>query len=239
MNVNSMLCRARSLILLTVFSAASVHGATITQQTTWTLFSGPDDPPAQDSRSLDLFDPSLGILTQVDWTVDAGMQARFLTQPSSFPITYAVGAGIFCGVTIPALGLFGCDLGTSPSQGDTRSGRTLPITGPVGVDETITLGFLTSTSFTDPAVLAVFTGAVPMPLELQVDTFADAQTCIPDPFNPGSEVCTTVPVGFSGIYAGDLSVTYTYDPVPVPAAVWLFCSGILGLLAVARRRQAW
>lgn len=26
--------------------------------------------------------------------------------------------------------------------------------------------------------------------------------------------------------------------VPVPAAVWLFCSGLLGLLAVARRKQA-
>jgi hypothetical protein len=29
-----------------------------------------------------------------------------------------------------------------------------------------------------------------------------------------------------------------YSPVPVPASVWLFCSGILGLIGLARRKTA-
>ena len=32
--------------------------------------------------------------------------------------------------------------------------------------------------------------------------------------------------------------TLSYSPVPVPAAVWLFGSGLLGLVGVARRRKA-
>lgn len=33
------------------------------------------------------------------------------------------------------------------------------------------------------------------------------------------------------------TLTIDYTPVPVPAAVWLFGSGLLGLLAIARRKQ--
>lgn len=31
---------------------------------------------------------------------------------------------------------------------------------------------------------------------------------------------------------------YLNQPVPVPAAVWLFGSGLIGLIGVARRKQA-
>ncbi len=37
---------------------------------------------------------------------------------------------------------------------------------------------------------------------------------------------------------GDWQTNVQISPVPVPAAVWLFGSGILGLVAVARRRKA-
>jgi len=37
---------------------------------------------------------------------------------------------------------------------------------------------------------------------------------------------------------GDMSFSGTVSAVPVPAAVWLFGSGLLGLLGVARRRQS-
>ena len=56
---------------------------------------------------------------------------------------------------------------------------------------------------------------------------------------------------FSGLYLGntgelievvrdDIPVlaSYRYSPVPVPAAAWLFGSGLLGMVAVARRRRA-
>ena len=51
----------------------------------------------------------------------------------------------------------------------------------------------------------------------------------------------TVPVGdasgFGGVAYG-LNLTGTVSEVPVPAAVWLFGSGLVGLAAVARRRKA-
>lgn len=36
---------------------------------------------------------------------------------------------------------------------------------------------------------------------------------------------------------GEWQTTVTLTPVPVPAAVWLFGSGLVGLLGIARRRQ--
>lgn len=40
----------------------------------------------------------------------------------------------------------------------------------------------------------------------------------------------------AGLDMGDVSFTLTTSPVPVPAAAWLFASGLLGLVAAARRR---
>ena len=40
----------------------------------------------------------------------------------------------------------------------------------------------------------------------------------------------------SGVFYDNLSFAQV-APVPVPAAVWLFGSGLLGLLGVARRRK--
>ena len=39
------------------------------------------------------------------------------------------------------------------------------------------------------------------------------------------------------IYWDDVSLTATPAAVPVPAAVWLFGSGLAGLVGVARRRK--
>ena len=41
---------------------------------------------------------------------------------------------------------------------------------------------------------------------------------------------------FAFLY-GEWRTTVTLTPVPVPAAVWLFGSGLIGLLGIARRRQ--
>jgi len=51
----------------------------------------------------------------------------------------------------------------------------------------------------------------------------------------------TVPVGdpsnFGGVHY-DINIAGTISAVPVPAAVWLFGSGLVGLAGVARRRKA-
>lgn len=41
-----------------------------------------------------------------------------------------------------------------------------------------------------------------------------------------------------GAAAGDLTFIATASPVPIPGAVWLFSSGLLGLVGIARRKKA-
>ncbi len=41
----------------------------------------------------------------------------------------------------------------------------------------------------------------------------------------------------AGIEAGDYSLIVTPSAIPIPAAVWLFGSGLLGLIGVARRKR--
>ncbi len=49
---------------------------------------------------------------------------------------------------------------------------------------------------------------------------------------------STALVGYAGTMDGmPLSLTITPSVVPVPAAVWLFGSGLLGLVGIARRRK--
>jgi hypothetical protein len=45
------------------------------------------------------------------------------------------------------------------------------------------------------------------------------------------------PSGFGGVYYG-LHLVGTVNAVPLPAAVWLFGSGLMGLIGLARRRES-
>jgi hypothetical protein len=67
-------------------------------------------------------------------------------------------------------------------------------------------------------------------------------------FNGGSGIQTmtyqfTTPQSLTQLFTTSSSVTSTsfsgnITPVPVPAAVWLFGSGLLGLVGIARRKKA-
>lgn len=47
------------------------------------------------------------------------------------------------------------------------------------------------------------------------------------------------PVGYATVnWDSTITIAYTYAAVPVPAAVWLFGSGLLGLIGMARRKKA-
>jgi hypothetical protein len=52
---------------------------------------------------------------------------------------------------------------------------------------------------------------------------------------PPPNVRELAPAGGAGFFD---TVSFDVAPVPVPAAVWLFGSGLLGLVGVARRRKS-
>ena len=67
-----------------------------------------------------------------------------------------------------------------------------------------------------------------------------------NPHNPFINTSATWTLAFAGATAGTVisNVVFSFGttpganvPVPIPAAVWLFGSGLLGLIAIARRRQ--
>jgi hypothetical protein len=43
---------------------------------------------------------------------------------------------------------------------------------------------------------------------------------------------------FSNYYIDNVVINADIDPIPVPAAVWLFGSGLLGLIGIARKKKA-
>lgn len=58
------------------------------------------------------------------------------------------------------------------------------------------------------------------------------------PLNPGTDYYVQVSGVTSGTQGGLYQFSYAMtSPVPVPAAVWLFGSGLLGLMAIARRKS--
>jgi hypothetical protein len=60
------------------------------------------------------------------------------------------------------------------------------------------------------------------------------------PFTSGASfVPGTLAVGGDGLVNGDVEIAYTYDatPTPIPAAAWLFGSGLMGLSGLRRKEK--
>jgi hypothetical protein len=71
------------------------------------------------------------------------------------------------------------------------------------------------------------------------ETVTITTTLLASVIAPGFETGARAYIGDPGdLTAGGLSGVLNISAVPVPAAVWLFASGLLGLVAVARRKTA-
>tara|TARA_R110002072_G_scaffold251495_1_gene410356 strand:+ start:260 stop:916 length:657 start_codon:yes stop_codon:yes gene_type:complete len=177
---------------------------------------------APSSLELQQFDASLGTLTgiSIDW--DLGFSGNFVVMvfdnsqagtasaEDSFVVSSAFSTSAPAGVAGPSL---------STSVGDAFD---------VEVPETYAQIYSGSTDDSQSyGALGAFIG--------------DGMVSY-DFFGVASATSTVSNGLFSGIfehrYQVDAEITYTYSPVPLPAAAWLFGSALIGLIGVARRRQS-
>ena len=82
--------------------------------------------------------------------------------------------------------------------------------------------------FSSPGDLAAFVGSGQLPFHLIANQFALAL--------PGGGNYSNA--GIDTAINGTVTAQYDYTPVPIPAAVWLLGSGLVGLIGISRRMQA-
>ena len=230
-------------LLFTVFFlwVPSVFAATITYTGN---YSGPTDVT---DRLLEVqkFDPSMGALLSATFDLTATMTTQaFATNDGDFyagwdKLTYEFslgGTGSYNDVAISASNAAtrivgsGDPVGTfafsSPGGGEyarivgqqpwTYIGPTLTDTDiftKSALSEFIGMDFLsfylTTVNYDTLAVLGLQTGGQPNP----------------------------APFGLSTQVSAEVTATYEYNPGPIPGAVWLFASGLLGLAGLRKRFQ--
>jgi len=177
---------------------------------------------ANSSLQLQQFDSSLGTLTGIDIEWDSGFSGTFRVFQDTLAGTASaedlfVSGSIFATATPAGAG--------GPSL-DSTAGNAFSVNVPPTYNQVFAGGQVDSQSF---GPLASFIGL---------------GTVNYDFFGTASATSTVSNGLFSGIvdyrYLVNADITYTYDvaAVPVPAAVWLFGSGLLGLVGVARRKKA-
>ncbi len=166
------------------------------------------------------------------------------TAPAGSSLSVKLGISGLGGGVAPSLGTFDLNIGYNPSLlsftgvsfGDPVLGDQLDLFG---------LGSLTGSSNTTPGTVNVF--------ELSLDSVADLNSLQAAGFTLATFTFSalsegTSPLSISINTLGDAngaplaatttSGSITVTAVPLPGAVWLFGSGLLGLMGMARRKVA-
>ena len=186
--------------------------------------------------NLTLFDFPDIVSTFIDVTYDAGTDsfvasgfALELDDDGSVPAE-AIDGGTF-------------DLSASIDSSGSLSGGALTIGGTVA-----SLGFISGTLLTGSLTAFGFPNAGGDPLEFLFDvTGGDAASLYGGGSIPGGIILSAT--GFTGDFTSDFDNLFSGNPgtgsgvanvapVPLPAAVWMFGSGILGMIGLGRRRYS-
>jgi hypothetical protein len=179
--------------------------------------------------SLSKFDTSLGTLTKVTLTLDSDTYAGVINWDNEATSASSVTLGIGAEVTINALSTLAATavpLQTGSSSVDADNDGVPDYTGSDSFGVTGGLGSDSdSTSSTNAAVLALFTGAGTFDAWLSTSVSTLVST------TGGWGPSTTV----AGQTDGIITVTYEYTPIPEPATIALL--GLGGMFLIRNKRK--
>jgi hypothetical protein len=181
------------------------------------------------TMTVDKFDPSLGTLLSVEVALSGEVEGNYRFESlDSAPTTVTGNLRAVISLSRPDAMLL---VQTIPVV--TRADSVPPYDGTSDFGGTSGKTYLglsanetDTATLTDPADLALFTG--PGLISLPVKAVGQSNAT-------GSGNLLALFNTFAG---AEVVVTYDYAPVPLPAAVWLFGTGIVGLVGFARRRTA-
>ena len=226
--------------LALLFSGAS-HSATIeTTHSPVSLSGGFNDNTGQvlvsESVLLDLFDPTLGTLNSFDISMSTRTHQLSASAVQQSPDSIlSLSAESFFGIDIPVLATlpFG---GLSGSGTCETSGTSIPAChAELTVVNPITVPTLPPFVRSDPTFLALFTGVGTFAADifLSVESVASLRQLSPgtSPVRHPSDVAS------SWIGTATIIYDYTPSPIPIPAAIWLFGTALIGLVGMSRRRK--
>jgi hypothetical protein len=140
---------------------------------------------------------------------------------------------------------------TTTISGDGETTRTIGATVPINWDTSGAIPTINIVGITidSPGVGGIWTASFSTPytvglIPVGADTELSSSLAAPQGDIYGSPVglaiASSTPVGFEDFLYGSFG-EFTFaaaSPVPIPAAVWLFSSGLIGLIGVARRKRA-
>jgi len=152
-----------------------------------------------------------------------------------------------------SLGDFDVDIGYDTAVLSFQSYSLGALLGDVGLGEALDVSLgdtfgsvnIAELSLLEPDLATCFFCVPPFLDDLQPDSFILATlTFLVDALAPGSSTVVSIDTvyavgdGFGSALTLDGTSGAVINAVPVPAAVWLFGSGLIGLIGIARRKSA-